>query len=102
MLIIEATSVSSTIDMTFEVTNFLNRGIINNQTVDEYYQGSEEIEYSITTENLLNKLNGQTNISKILIIPYRRYDEYKGYFKMTNAKLVAYKNKNYQPQKKIQ
>ena len=85
---------------TFEVTNFLNRGIINNQTVDEYYQGSEEIEYSITTENLLNKLNGQTNISKILIIPYRRYDEYKGYFKMTNAKLVAYKNKNYQPQKK--
>ena len=77
----------------FELSNIINRTFEDGNCVDKVAPSSLEYVYDVVSENLLSfDLN---KISRIILVPYAKYDEYKDFFKWNNLTISASKEEQY-------
>lgn len=73
----------------FEYSNIINRAFEDGKLVDKVKASSLEYVYDVESENLLK--DNIKSISRVVLVPYAKYDEYKDYFKWNNMSITGSK-----------
>lgn len=73
----------------FEYSNVINRAFEDGKLVDKVMPSSLEYVYDVVSDNLLK--TKISSISRVVLVPYAKYAEYKDYFKWNNMTITGSK-----------